>query len=181
MPFCVNCYFRSAEPVKNCLKLSINSRFFYFHLETWRGRNFKYVSESGESDFGVKNVKKYYLGGPKGPEWAFWAFFGLSGVFSVILVKNKFGQLIDASFRPFFRLFTYRRTDQQEAYFPIEMKFYFSVMFLGFPNEIHEEKPWFLDFENNWLRTDQPMDRRTDRPSYRDARTYLKKHLKLIQ
>ncbi len=26
-------------------------------------------------------------------------------------------------------------------------------MFLGFPIEIHEEKPSFLDFENNWLRT----------------------------
>jgi len=57
-----------------------------------------------------------------------------------------------------------RRTDQQ-AYFPIEMQFYMSVMFLGFPNEIHEEKPSFLDFENNWLWT----DRRTDRPT--DGRT----------
>ena len=47
-------------------------------------------------------------------------------------------------------------------------------MFLGFPNEILEEKPSFLDFENNWLRTDGPIDGRTDRPSYRDARTHLK-------
>ena len=62
-----------------------------------------------------------------------------------------------------------RRTDQQ-AYFPIEMPFYISVMFLGFPNEILEEKPSFLDFENNWL----PSDRQTDRSSYRDARTHLK-------
>ena len=70
-----------------------------------------------------------------------------------------------------------RRTDQQ-AYFPIEMQFYISVMFLGFPNEIHEEKPPFLDFEINWLHTDGRTDRRTDgptdTPSYRDARTHLK-------
>ena len=73
-----------------------------------------------------------------------------------------------------------RRTDQQ-AHFPIEMQFYISVMFLGFPDKIHEEKPSFLDFENNWLRTDGrtdgPTDRRTDRPSYRDARTHLKSGL----
>ena len=74
-----------------------------------------------------------------------------------------------------------RQTDQQ-AYFPIEMQFYISVMFLGFPNEIHEAKPSFLDFEKNWLRmdgptdrpTDRPTDQWTDRPSYRDARTHLK-------
>ena len=59
-------------------------------------------------------------------------------------------------------------------------------MFLGLPDDIHEEKPSFFDFENNWLptdgptdgRTDGPTDRRTDgqtdRPSYRDARTHLK-------
>ena len=35
-------------------------------------------------------------------------------------------------------------------------------MFVGFPDEIHEEKPSFLDFENNWLRTDRRTDRRTD-------------------
>ena len=50
----------------------------------------------------------------------------------------------------------------QQAYFPIEMQFYFSLMFLGFPNEIHEEKPSFLDFENNWLWTDRPTDGTTD-------------------
>ena len=38
-----------------------------------------------------------------------------------------------------------RRTDQQ-SYFPIEMQFYISAMFVGFPDEIHEEKPSFLDF-----------------------------------
>ena len=57
-----------------------------------------------------------------------------------------------------------RRTDQK-AYFPLGMQFYISVMFLGFPDEIHKEKPSFLDFENNWL----PTDGRTDRPT--DGRT----------
>ena len=41
------------------------------------------------------------------------------------------------------------------------MQFYISVMFLGFPDEIHKEKPSFLDFENNWLRTDGPTDGQT--------------------
>ena len=66
------------------------------------------------------------------------------------------------------------------------MRFFISVMFLGFPDKIHKEKPSFLDFENNWLRTDRRTDRRTDwrmdgrtdgridRPSCRDARTHLK-------
>ena len=54
-----------------------------------------------------------------------------------------------------------RRSDQQ-AYIPIEMQFYISVMFVGFPDEIHEEKPTFLDFENNWLRTDGRTDGPTD-------------------
>ena len=74
----------------------------------------------------------------------------------------------------------------QQAYFPIEVHFYISAMFVGVPDEIHEERPSFLDFENNWLRTDRPTDGRTDRrtdgqtdgrtnrPSYRDARTHLK-------
>ena len=53
-------------------------------------------------------------------------------------------------------------TDQQ-AYFPIEMQIYISAMFVGFPDEIHKERLSFLDFENNWLRTDRPADRRTDR------------------
>ena len=57
-----------------------------------------------------------------------------------------------------------RWTDQQ-TYFPIEMQVYISAMFLGFPDEIHKEKPSFLDFENNWLRTDRgtdgPMDGQT--------------------
>ena len=56
-----------------------------------------------------------------------------------------------------------RRTDQK-AYFPIEMQFYISVMFLSFPDEILKEKPSFLDFENNWLRTDRPTDHQTYLP-----------------
>ena len=47
---------------------------------------------------------------------------------------------------------------------PKEMQFYISVMFLGFPDEIHKEKPSFLDFENNWLRTDRPTDGPTHPP-----------------
>ena len=41
-----------------------------------------------------------------------------------------------------------RRTDQQ-AYFSIsiEMQFYISAMFVGFPDEMHEEKHSFFDFE----------------------------------
>ena len=35
-------------------------------------------------------------------------------------------------------------------------------MFVGFPDDVQEETPSFLDFENNWLRTDGPTDRRTD-------------------
>ena len=54
-----------------------------------------------------------------------------------------------------------RRPDQQ-AYFPIEMQFYISAMFVGFPDEMHEEKPSFLDFENNQLRTDGRTDGPTD-------------------
>ena len=55
------------------------------------------------------------------------------------------------------------------------------MMFLGLPDDIHEEKPLFLQFKKKRI-TDQPTDRRTDgrtdgrtdRPSYRDARTHLK-------
>ena len=67
-----------------------------------------------------------------------------------------------------------RRTDQQ-ANIPKKMQFYISVMLLSFPDEIHKEKPSFLDFENNWLRTDGPTDRptdgRTDQPT--DGQTLL--------
>ena len=84
----------------------------------------------------------------------------------------------------FFDFYNMDRWTDQQAYFPIEMQFYISAMFIefiGFPDEIHEEKPSFLDFENNWLRTDGPTDGRTDRPSYRDARTHLKSGGALIR
>ena len=69
--------------------------------------------------------------------------------------------------RPFdlFSTFNMDRQMDQQAYFPIEMQFYISVMFLGLPNKIHEEKPAFLNFENNWLRTDRPTDGLTDGPT----------------
>ena len=60
------------------------------------------------------------------------------------------------------------------------MQFYISVMFLGLPDDIHDEKPSFLQFKKKTRdgptnqRTDGRTDRRTDRPSYRDARTHLK-------
>ena len=69
----------------------------------------------------------------------------------------------------FFQLNEDRRTDQL-TYLRVEMQFYISMMFLGLPDDIHEEKPLFLQFKKNELRT----HRRTDRPSYRDARTHLK-------
>ena len=62
----------------------------------------------------------------------------------------------------FFPTFNMDRWTDQQAYIPIEMQFYLFVMFLGFPDKIHEEKPLFLDFENNWLRTDRPTDGPTD-------------------
>ena len=55
------------------------------------------------------------------------------------------------------------------------MQFYISIMFLGLPDDLHEEKPSFFDFENNWLptdgRTDGPTDGRTDGPT--DGQTLL--------
>ena len=54
----------------------------------------------------------------------------------------------------FFSTFNMDRRTDQKAYFPLEMQFYISVMFLGFPDEMQEEKPSFLDLKNNWLRTD---------------------------
>ena len=68
-------------------------------------------------------------------------------------------------FNLFFSTFNMDRRTDQKAYFPIEMQFYISVMFLAFPDEIHKEKPSFLDFENNWLRTDRRTDGPTDRPT----------------
>ena len=79
--------------------------------------------------------------------------------------------------RPFglFSTFNMDRWTNQQAYFPLEIQFYISAMFVGFPDEIHEEKPSFLDFENNWLWTDRRTDRPTDTPSYRDAWVHLKR------
>ena len=67
--------------------------------------------------------------------------------------------------RPFDLFSTFnmdRRTDQQ-AHFPIEMQFYISVMFLGFPDKIHEEQVWSTN--RCVLVTFFP----TDISSYRDA------------
>ena len=66
--------------------------------------------------------------------------------------------------RPFdlFSTFNTDRQTDQHANFPIEMQFYISVTFLGFPDEIHKEKPSISDFENNWLPTDGPTDGLTD-------------------
>ncbi len=74
--------------------------------------------------------------------------------------RNEFGQLLDASFRPFFPTqFMDRRTDQQ-AYLPEVIQLYISVMFRVLPDDIHEENLHFCNLEKNALRT----DRRTDRP-----------------
>ena len=66
-------------------------------------------------------------------------------------------------FNLFFSIFHMDRRTDQQTYFPIEMQFYVSVMFLGFPDKIREEKPSFSDFEKeNWLRTDRPNEGLTD-------------------
>ena len=45
----------------------------------------------------------------------------------------------------------------------LQCRIYISVMFLGLPDNIQEEKPSLVNFENNWLPTDGRMDGRTDR------------------
>ena len=42
------------------------------------------------------------------------------------------------------------------------MQFYISVMFLGLPDDIHEEKPSFLQSKKNALWTDGPTDGPTE-------------------
>ena len=80
------------------------------------------------------------------------------GLISLMII-NKFGQLIDASFRPIFSTsFEDRRKDRQ-TYHPVEIQFYISVMFPGLPDDIDEEKPSFLQFKKKHYR---PTDRRTD-------------------
>ena len=78
-------------------------------------------------------------------------------------------------FQPFFYFLkvTDRRTDQQ-TYLPVEMQFYISVMFLGLPDDMLEEKPSFLQFKKTALPTVRPTNGLTDRPSCRNARTHLK-------
>ena len=72
------------------------------------------------------------------------------------------GQLIDASFWPFFQLNSWIEWIDQQTYLPVDMQFYISVMFLGLSDDIHEEKPSFSQFQKNALRTDRPTNRRTD-------------------
>ena len=43
------------------------------------------------------------------------------------------------------------------------MQFNISAMFVGFPDEMHEEKPSFLDFENNWLRRKGEKDKKREK------------------
>ena len=54
---------------------------------------------------------------------------------------------------------------------PVEMQFYISVMFLGLPDDIHEEKPSYLQFKKNALQIDGWTNRWTDRPT--DGQTLL--------
>ena len=53
-----------------------------------------------------------------------------------------------------------RRTDQQ-TYLPIEMQFYISVMFLGLPDDIYDEKTFFFAILKKRI-TKGPTNRRTD-------------------
>ena len=62
----------------------------------------------------------------------------------------------------FFQL-NYIQTDQL-TYFPVEMQFYIYVMFPGLPDDIHEEKPSFLQSKKKRVtdgRTDGPTDGQT--------------------
>ena len=53
-------------------------------------------------------------------------------------------------------------------------------MLQGLPDKINEEKPSFLQLKKKmrYGRIDGRTDGRSDRPSYRDARTHLKKETK---
>ena len=71
----------------------------------------------------------------------------------------------------FFSTFNMDRQTDQKAYFPIEMQFYISVMFLGFPDEIHEEQVWstnrcvlptFFQLNSSVSKLNQPTDQPTD-------------------
>ena len=58
----------------------------------------------------------------------------------------------------------------QQTYLAVNMQFYISVMFMGLPDDIHEEKPLFLQLKKKRI-TDGPTDRRTDGPT--DGQTFL--------
>ena len=82
-------------------------------------------------------------------------------------LNNEFGQLIDASFRPIFStLFEDRNA---------RMQFYVHICDVTRP-------PWWQTWRKTFIASiwekkthDRPTDRPTDWPSYRDARTHLKK------
>ena len=78
----------------------------------------------------------------------------------------------------YFFKFEDRWTDQQTC-LPVEMQIYISVIFMGLPDDKHEEKPSFLPLKKRITdrRTDRRTDQRTDRPFYRFARTHLKMEL----
>ncbi len=50
----------------------------------------------------------------------------------------------------------------QQTYLPVEMLFYISAMFLGPPDDIHEEKPSLFGLNKNALQTNRRTDGRTD-------------------
>ena len=106
------------------------------------------------------------------PVYCYWRFLPIFSQFyrSAHFVcasqqSNKFGQLIDASFRPIFSTRLEERCTDPQKYLPIEMQFCISVMFLGLPEDKHEEKPSFLQFEKKRIterQTDRPTDGRTN-------------------
>ncbi len=52
-------------------------------------------------------------------------------------------------------------------------------MFLGLPDDTHEEKPSLLEFKKmHYGPTNGPNNGQTNRPSYGNARTYLKTYFK---
>ena len=82
--------------------------------------------------------------------------------FSRSRYKNKFGQLIDASFRPIFSIwFEDRRTDQQ-THLPVEMQFYISVISWAFLMTYMTKNLHFCNLKKNALPTDPPTDGPTD-------------------
>ena len=68
----------------------ITSVFFYFSLEIWLNIDIGTVFEPGESEFAVKNIKKWHLVGPHGPWMSIFSVFGFNGYFSIVLLKLTF-------------------------------------------------------------------------------------------